>query len=230
MVRITNESAEPSDVGAAFLRLQFEFQAKLADETLRYLRSVRGLFGPATPGTFVEADSATVVQGSSAPGGTLELALEVENRQAVHCVVTPALSSLCSESGTTWFPDMADTPASTLVAPGEQTELTLHVPVPGNLPVGTYRGALFLQGMRWQGVPVVATVCSQENPEQMTRNGQTRDSRARRTAGRPAASQTAAPQAAASRAAASRAAASRAAMVDGRTSGPTRQRRKPESP
>ena len=225
MVRITNESAEPSDVGAAFLRLQFEFQAKLADETLRYLRSIRGLFGPATPGTFVEADSATVVQGSSAPGGTLELALEVENRQAVHCVVTPALSSLCSESGTTWFPDVADAPASTLVAPGEEAELTLYVPVPGNLPVGTYRGALFLQGMRWQGVPVVATICSQENPEQMTRNGQTRDSRGRRAAGRPAASRPAA-----SRAAASRAAASRAAVVDGRTSGPTRQRRKPESP
>lgn len=144
------------------------------------------------------------------PGGTVELTLEVENRQAVHCVVTPALSSLCSESGTTWFPDVADTPASTLVAPGEQAELTLHVPVPGNLPAGTYRGALFLQGMRWQGVPVVATIGRQESAEPATRDGQTRDARSRRAASRPAAS--------------------RAAMADGRTSGPTRQRRKPESP
>jgi hypothetical protein len=216
MVRITNDNSEPSDVGAAFLRLQSEFQAKLADETLRYLRSIRGLFGPATPGTFIDADPATIVRGSSVPGGTVELTLEVENRQAVHCVVTPALSSLCSESGTTWFPDTADTSAPTLVAPGEQAELALRVPVPGNLPAGTYRGALFLQGMRWQGVPVMATIRGQEDREQGTLNGRPRDSRRRSPARRPAASP---------------AEPARAATADGRTrtSRPPRQR-KPESP
>jgi hypothetical protein len=215
MVRITNDNSESSDAGAAFLRLQSEFQARLADETLRYLRSIRGLFAPATPGTFVEADPATVVQGSSIPGGTVELTLEVENRQAVHCVVTPALSSLCSESGTTWFPD-ADTSAPSLVAPGEQAELTLRVPVPGNLPEGTYRGALFLQGMRWQGVPVLATIRGQEDHEQVSLNGRPRDSRRRSAARRPAASP---------------ADPARAATADGRTrtTRPPRQR-KPENP
>jgi hypothetical protein len=213
MVRITNESSEPSDVGAAFLRLQSEFQARLADETLRYLRSIRGLLGPATPGTFVEADPATVVHGSSAPGGTAELILEVENRQAVHCVVTPAVSPLSCESGTTWFPELANTPASTIVAPGEQTELTLRVPVPENLPAGTYRGALFLQGMRWQGVPIVVTICSQEGPVPT-------DGQAQRSGGRNASERPAKP----------RRATSRSVMADGRTSGPVRQQRKPKNP
>jgi hypothetical protein len=158
MVTIRTDHSDGDGLGAEFLRLQTEFQARLADETLRYLRSLQSALGPASPGTVVRADPETTLEGSACPGGRGELALKIENRQAAHCVVTPALSPLTEPSGTTWFPELDSWPLSTLIPPGETRELELVVRVPPQLPVATYRGALFLQGLRWHGVPVVLTI------------------------------------------------------------------------
>jgi hypothetical protein len=54
----------------------------------------------------------------------------------------------------TWFPAAAPEPASTLLAPGESRALTIELPLPAELPVGLYRGALILQGFRDGGIPV----------------------------------------------------------------------------
>src|SRR5262249_57752815 len=55
-VRITNEGPESSGEGslAELLRLQAEFQAHLAEETLRYLRAVQATLAPRSPGTVVQ--------------------------------------------------------------------------------------------------------------------------------------------------------------------------------
>src|SRR5262249_14390809 len=83
---------------------------------------------------------------------TVELGLEVENRQRVHSVVTPMLAPLVEASGVTWFPAAAPEPASLLLPPGEVRALAIELPLPAELPPGTYRGALILQGFRDGGV------------------------------------------------------------------------------
>ena len=60
--------------------------------------------------------------------------VEVENRQRVHCVVTPMLAPLVAASGVTWFPAAAPEPASTLLAPDESRELTIDAAAAGRAP------------------------------------------------------------------------------------------------
>ncbi|MBJ7603393.1 MAG: hypothetical protein JF888_09435 [Candidatus Dormibacteraeota bacterium] len=143
------------------LRLQSEFQARLADETLRYLRRLQGTLGPAAPGTVVMPDSSPELKGAGLPGAALELTLEVDNRQRVHCVVTPMLSPLVGGGGATWFPEADMTPPSLLVAPREAGSLVLRVKIPAELPLGSYRGSLLLHGFREGGLPVVLTIGEQ---------------------------------------------------------------------
>ena len=71
---------------ADLLRLQTEFQARLGEETIRYLRRLQGALGPASPGTIVLAEK-TPLAAEGVPGGRTELRLELENLQRVHCVV-----------------------------------------------------------------------------------------------------------------------------------------------
>lgn len=149
---------DPDDsVSGAFadlLRLQTDFQARLAEETLRYLRRLQGAAAPAAPGTVLVPDGEVELRGGAAPGASVELRLEVENRQRVHCVATPMLAPLVAASGVTWFPAADPDPGSTLLAPDESRELRIAVPLPAELPPGLYRGALVLQGFRDGGVPV----------------------------------------------------------------------------
>jgi hypothetical protein len=140
------------------LRLQSEFQARLADETLRYLRRLQGAFAPAAPGTVVVPDGDAALTVSGAPGARVTLRLEAENRQRVHCVVTPMLTPLVERGGTTWFPAGDTAPASSLLAPGEVGVVTVELALPADLPPGVYRGALVLQGFRDGGVPVAVEV------------------------------------------------------------------------
>jgi hypothetical protein len=161
VARIGNESdAESSGATssggpfAELLRLQTEFQARLTEETLRYMRRLQGAAGPSVPGTVVLADAAVRLDAAAAPGESVELRLEVENRQRMHCAVTPALSPLLDSAGATWFPAAETLPPSLLLAPGEVANLTVSVKLPSTLPAGTYRGALLLQGFRDRGVPV----------------------------------------------------------------------------
>lgn len=140
------------------LRLQTEFQARLAEETIRYLRRLQGSGMPAAPGTVLHHDNATELKATGAPGSSTALRLELENRQRVHSIVTPLLEPLVEASGITWFPAVEASPGSTLVPPGETRPVELAVQIPGDLPPGIYRGALVLQGFRDGAVPVALTV------------------------------------------------------------------------
>ncbi len=181
-MRVPNDPGQGSgQPWADLLRLQSEFQARLADETLRYLRRLQGALGPATPGTVVVPDPSLELKGAGLPGAALELTLEVENRQRVHCVVTPMLSPLVGEGGTTWFPEADVTPPSLLVAPGEAGSLLFRVKIPAELPLGTYRGTLLLHGFREGGLPVVLTAGEQPAATKPRRRRQ--GTRTRRAAG-----------------------------------------------
>jgi hypothetical protein len=159
-MRITNDpgGAGPTGALAEMFRLHSDFQARLAEETLRYLRRLQGAVVPSAPGTVVMPGDDVQLNGAGQPGGVAELAFEVENLQRVHCLVTPQLTPLVSSTGVTWFPAIEPANASRLVAPNavERIALTLQIPEP--LPNGEYRGALLLQGFRQNSLPVLVTV------------------------------------------------------------------------
>jgi hypothetical protein len=165
-VRVPNEPGD-GNLGAfsELLRLQNEFQTRLAEETLRYLRRLQGASAPATPGTVLMPGSMVELQAAGRPGETVVLTLEVENRQRAHSVVTPMLSPMASASGATWFPAADPSPASLLLAPEEVSTLTIRLALPDNLPVGAYRGALLLQGFREGAIAVVIDVRSSPAPK-----------------------------------------------------------------
>ncbi len=158
MKRIGNESDDPDDPAggafADFLRLQAEFQSRLADETMRYLRRLQAAVGPWAPGTVVVPDPGGELHAAGVPGDSVALSLGIENHQEVHCVVTPALTPLMQASGAMWLPDAEPSPPSALLGPGHTTELRVTVALPADLPTGTWRGALLLHGFRGEGVPV----------------------------------------------------------------------------
>lgn len=143
---------------AELLRLQADFQTRMATETLHYLRRLQGVFEPHAPGTVVHPDNDAPLAGSAAPGGNLTLSVEVENRQRVHTAVAPSLTPLVADNGTTWFPSVSTTPSYGFVAPDETVSLTVVVTVPGTVPPGVYRGLLVLRGFGTGGLPVVVNV------------------------------------------------------------------------
>ena len=153
-MRVSNEGSGLGGMFSDLLRLQTEFQARLAEETLTYLRRLQGAAAPAAPGTVVVPDHAVRLTASAAPGDAVTLALEIENRQRVHTVVTPMLGPLVSAEGVTWFPAAEPASPSTLVAPGATKALSLSVTLPETIPAGIYRGALVLQGFGDGGVAV----------------------------------------------------------------------------
>ena len=148
----------PSGAFAELFRLQSEFQARLAEETLRYLRRLQGAVVPASPGTVVLPSDGLALHAEAAPGARAELGVEIENLQRVHCMVSPQLTPLVSAEGVTWFPEAESGSGSRLLAPGATERLALGLAVPPGLPAGEYRGALVLQGFRRNAVPVTVTV------------------------------------------------------------------------
>ncbi len=179
---------EPGDgAGGAFgelLRLQTEFQARLAEETVKYLRRLQGAGMPAAPGTVLRPGEGVELTGSGSPGGTVSLELEVLNRQRVHCIVTPMLEPLVDASGVTWFPEVDPPPGSTLVPPGETRSLALTLRLPSELPPATYRGALLLQGFRDGAVPVSVEVAAPVARRQRARRQPATTTAARRRSSR----------------------------------------------
>jgi hypothetical protein len=145
-------------------RLQADFQARLAEETLRYLRRLQGSMMPAAPGTVVMPSDELELRAIAEPGAKAELAVEVENLQRVHCMVTPQLTPLVSTAGVTWFPATDPATASRLIAPNAMERLAIIVAIPQELPIGEYRGALLLQGFRKNSLPVVVSVGRTEAP------------------------------------------------------------------
>ncbi|HEY6292711.1 MAG TPA: hypothetical protein VI455_14270 [Terriglobia bacterium] len=157
-MRVPNEPGEPKGSFYEFLQLQNDFYGRLAEETMKYLRRLQAAGAPATPGTVLLPDGSVELRGSGTPGASVEFRLEVENRQRVHCMVTPMLSPLVDASGTTWFPAARLQPPSKLLAPEEVGELVIAIPLPADVPAGTYRGALLLQGFREGAIAVAVTV------------------------------------------------------------------------
>lgn len=165
-MRVSNdESKGAGGVFSDLLRLQTEFQTRLTEETLTYLRRLQGAAAPAAPGTVLVPEDGVQVSGSGLPGSSVTLALEIENRQRVHTVVTPMLGPLVSAEGVTWFPASDPSPASTLVAPGQVRTLSMSVSLPADIRPGTYRGALLLQGFGDGGVSVAIDVPAPEQPK-----------------------------------------------------------------
>jgi len=130
----------------------------LTEETLKYLRRLQGATMPTAPGTVLMPDETAELRASGSPGTPVELKLEVENRQRVHCVVTPMLSPLTETSGVTWFPAAEPSPETILLAPEETAQLVISLPLPATIPAGVYRGALILQGFRAGTITVTVLV------------------------------------------------------------------------
>lgn len=164
-MHISNDPGGTSWSGpfADLLRLQTEFQSRLGEETIRYLRRLQGALGPAAPGTVVLAEAGRELNAVGSPGGTSELSVQLENLQRVHCVVAPQLTPLVGEDGTTWFP--AADPGGTfrILTPGATDSLVLRLDVPAQLPPGTYRGAVMLVGFRDGAIPVAVKVTAPGN-------------------------------------------------------------------
>jgi hypothetical protein len=131
-----------------WIRLQTDFQARLTDETFRYLRRLQGAVAPVTPGTVLLPEEGTDLRAVAAPGGTFEITLEVKNDQRVHAASVPALDPLVSATGVTWYPDVRFSPEFSLVAPEATIQFLISVSVPQGLPEATYVGVLSLRGLR----------------------------------------------------------------------------------
>lgn len=164
-MRVTNETGR--DIGAAFaelLRLQTEFQTRLTEETLNHLRRLQGATMPVAPATVLMPGGDSELRATGSPGTTTELKLELENRQRVHCVVTPMLSPLVETSGVTWFPSTA--PSVLLIAPDEIAQANIALELPAEIPAGVYRGALLLHGFHAGAVAVVIEVSNKASASQ----------------------------------------------------------------
>lgn len=157
-MRVTNEAIDPEGPFQQLLAAQADFHARLADETLRYLRRLSSLSGPWTPGTFVAPADGGTLEATASPGSPARLELEVDNRQEVHCLVTPVLTTMIDGAGTTWYPSLDVDPPTSLIAPGECTAWRIAVDVPAELPAGVYHGALLLHGFVDSGVAVTIRV------------------------------------------------------------------------
>ncbi|MEO8451711.1 MAG: hypothetical protein ABI647_18105 [Gemmatimonadota bacterium] len=179
-MRVSNEPGGPTGAFAEMFRLQADFQARLAEETLRYLRRLQGSVMPAAPGTVVMPGQELELRAAAEPGAKAELGVEVENLQRVHCMVTPQLTPLVSAAGVTWFPATDPATASRLIAPNVIERLTVSVAIPQELPIGEYRGALLLQGFRKNSLPVVVSVGAPPPPAARPKTKPVRSPRRRR--------------------------------------------------
>jgi hypothetical protein len=154
-MRVRNDADDPATGAfAEVIRLQSEFYTRLTEETLKYLRRLQVTAAPASPGTVVMPSKGASLESAGAPGEAITLQVEIENRQRVYCVVTPMLSPLAHASGTTWFPSADFDRPSLLIAPEQVETIAVKIPVPAEIPEGTFRGTLLLQGFRENAIPV----------------------------------------------------------------------------
>lgn len=156
-MRNVGDAGEPEAPFSELVRLQMDFQARLAEETLRYLRRLQASGLPTTPSTVVRASGARR-PARGRPGEPLALVERVENRQRVHAIVTAMLTPLVAGDGTTWFSQSE--PVTVIVPPGERAPVEIHVTVPPELPPGTYRGALLLTGLEDGALPIAVDVAA----------------------------------------------------------------------
>ncbi|HSO50045.1 MAG TPA: hypothetical protein VLS86_05825 [Acidimicrobiia bacterium] len=169
-MRVTNEPDDAGGVLAQLFKLQTEFSARMTEETIRYLRRVQGMSAPAAPETVVLPTGDNTITGSAQPGGTASLELELENRQRVHTVVSTTLTAMVAASGVTWFPRTEIAPSMLLVAPDETRSLVITVPIPPEIPVGKYRGAILMPGFTNGGIPVELSITDRGTKKGTTRS------------------------------------------------------------
>jgi hypothetical protein len=182
-MRVSNEpGGGPTGALSELFRLQADFQARLAEETLRYMRRLQGAVVPAAPGTVMMPADGLELRAVGQRGGRAELALEIENLQRVHCMVTPQLTPMVSAAGVTWFPEAEVATASRLLPPSAVERIAIPVTVPPELPDGEYRGALLLQGFRQSTVPVTITIGEKAQRTETTAAAAKKGSAKRRTA------------------------------------------------
>ena len=93
-----------------------------------YLRRIQGAAAPACAGHGGRADGEAMLTARDA-GRPATLALEVENRQRVHCMVTPMLARSSAPTGVTWFPAVGRHPA--VAARGARAGRALSLAVDG---------------------------------------------------------------------------------------------------
>jgi hypothetical protein len=175
-MHISNENDEQKSESSGFarlLRLQSELQARLVEETMRYVQKLRGPLSPTAPGTVLRPRKEDLLHALGTIGSKACIELHLENRQRAHTMVMPLLSPLIGLDGTTWYPESHTSGGSTLLAPGEIATLALSLDIPAELPVGSYHGAVTLVGFRNSSLPLVVTVSA----------GNARQSRSRDTRG-----------------------------------------------
>src|SRR5579872_1408290 len=152
-----DDTKDPAAPFAELVRLQMDFQARLAEETLRYLRKLQASGLPMTPSTVVRGDQGRPpIHGVL--GGTNEFTEEIENRQRVHAIFTAMLTPLVADDGTTWF--AREDPTTLIVPPGETMTLSMRFDVPAELPPGTYRGAVVLAGLEGGALPAAVEIAA----------------------------------------------------------------------
>lgn len=166
-MRTIGDAGEQEAPFSELVRLQMDFQTRLAEETLRYLRRVQASALPTTPSTVVRAQTGRPAVPGKA-GDSVVIREQLENRQRVHAIVTAMLTPLVSGNGTTWF--ALSEPVTLIVPPGERSTLELNVTIPPELPPGTYRGVLALTGLEDGALPVAVQVAAKPRPR-ARRNG-----------------------------------------------------------
>jgi hypothetical protein len=158
-MEINNEASEDRRTWEELFRLQAEYSARLTEETLKYLRNLQAALSPRPPGTVVQGDGRRLT-GRATPGERIDVSVEIENRQRVHTAVSPAISPLVGEDGTTWYPVASFDPAAAMLVPGEIRTLTVSLDVPDELSLSVFRGSLMLHGFLTEGVPIEITVAA----------------------------------------------------------------------
>jgi hypothetical protein len=140
------------------IRLQTEFQSRLEAESMKYVRGLQAAVGSVVPGTVLLPDASLEYKAAGAPGSSVQIHLEMENRHEVPCIVIPVVSPLLQASGVVWFPSIEATNLAQVVSPNDVVDVTLALQLPPELPLGEYRGAVVLHGFRTDAVSLTITV------------------------------------------------------------------------
>lgn len=162
-MRISNDESTGDSGWTELVRLQSEYQSRLAEETLRYLRGVQAAFSPRAPGTVVQATGARL-RVVGAPSGHVDVEVSVENRQRVYTTVAPAITSMTNDDGWTWYPKAEARPVAMLLAPDEVAAVSIRVQLPTELSPGVFRGSLILQGFVREPIPLEIVVEEEHRP------------------------------------------------------------------
>src|SRR2546429_9313671 len=110
-LHMSNEQGDGGGTFSELLRLQTEFQTRLAEETLNYLRRVQGAAAPASPGTVLVPQDGDALTAAGTLGSTVQLPLDLGKPPRGHCLGAPMLSPPLHPAGGPWVPAAAPPPS-----------------------------------------------------------------------------------------------------------------------